>query len=357
MSSKVTQKNKNLFKQMVKKQISEDEKQQITPDSKNDQENKRVNSMIEKAGNSNVGEIIKKLKPLFDLCNSIINAFSPIAIKGYEFGEKVYNLLPIDLAYAIIGLIIAFFGGTFAVSLSAIEAFYASGYEILVNNGIYLINEFKILWKKSKEDDEKDEDHDGVQDVLQITAKELITRKIGFFFANCSDPQKLMDMLYGICNALIAVIAVLKVEFAKVIALGNSIGENLRKPATYFFAPILGTVLPKKYHQWIAPGINLVCKSVAITIAWMIQKVISSVQSGVRGGLMFSRRILKYFNEKNWLNIKDEDTYIDEVFGWVIAALGVYFQITNFFGLPFPLNILLSPLSLCENTLIWIISK
>lgn len=352
------QANKNILKGLVnKKTLSEQEKESIKTESSDQKEQARCESIIKKAGSSNVGEIIKKLQPAIELLNTVIDIVSPFAIKAIEVTNKVYNMLPIHFIYALIGLVIAFFGGVFAVTLSAFEAFYASGWETVYENGNYIYKEFKILWKKSREDDEKDEDGDGIKDVLQISAKELVSRKIGFFFANCSDPQKLMDMIYGITNSFFTVVAVLKVEFAKVIALGASIGENLRKPVTIVFAPILGTILPQKYHQWIGPGINLLCKTVAITIAWMIQRIISSVQSGVRGGLMFSRRMLRYANEKGWVNIKEEDTYLDEIVGWFIAAIGVYFQITNYFGLPFPLNVLLYPVSLLEGSFVWIISE
>jgi hypothetical protein len=361
MSTTKTPVKKNiLMKGLVKKLVlTETEKAEIDQhvQTKDEKEAVRVTSVIEKAGKSTVGDILAKLKPVIDLANTVVDTLGPIIEKSMDAAYKTYKLLPLQLVYALIGLVIAFFGGTFAVTISAAEAFYASGYQVLVKNGTYLYKEFQILWKKSREDDMKDENNDGIADVEQITVKELITRKIGFFFAHCSDPQKLMDMIYGIGNSILAVIAVLKVQFAKVIALGLSIGENMRKPATYIFAPIFATILPTKYHQWIAPGINLVCKSVALTIAWTIQKVISAVQSGVRGGLMFSRRLLAYCNEKGWTDLKDEDTYLDEIVGWGVAFLGVYFQITFFFSLPFPLNILMSPVSLLESTLIWVISE
>lgn len=323
----------------------------------NQKEESRVEAIVAKAGNSNVGELVKKFKPVLDVCSSVFDAVAPPVIKISNLVYSTYTLLPIDLCFAILGLILTFFGGSFAVTIAACEAFYNSGYETVMTNGEYLWAEFKILWKKSREDDEKDEDKDGVADVLQISAKELVTRKIGFFFANCSDPQKLMDMFWGIANCLMAVIAVLKVQFAKVIALGAAIGENLRKPASWFFVPILSTVLPSKYHQWIAPGINFVCKAVAITIAWMIQRVISAVESAIRGGLLFSRRILKCLNKRGIIDFDDEETYLDEILGWGLAAVGIYFQIMNLFAIPFPLNLLLFPVSIFENTLIWIISE
>lgn len=323
----------------------------------NQKEEERTESIIEKAGKSNVGEILKKLQPVVSLVTKIVDTVSPPIQLAIDFAHKAYLITPIDLIFAVIGLILTFFGGYFAVTISACEAFYNSGYEVVTKSAEYLWTEYKILWKKSREDDAKDEDNDGVADVLQISARELLTRKISFFFAHCSDPQKMMDMIYGIANSLMAVIAVLKVQFAKVIALGIAIGENLRKPATVIFVPIFSTCLPTKYHQWISPSINLVCKSIAITIAWYIQRVISAVESAIRGGLMFSRRTLAFLNSKGYINLKEEDTFLDEIVGWLLAAIGIYFQLKNIFGLPFPLNLLLFPISTFENILIWIISE
>lgn len=322
----------------------------------NQKEEIRCENIIEKAGKSNVGEIIKKFQPLFDFGTKVVDTVSPPLQKAWSFAYSTYQITPVDIIFAIIGLILTFFGGHFAVTIAAIEAFYGTGYETVVKNGEYLWTEYKILWKKSREDDEKDEDNDGVADVLQISAKELLTRKISFFFANCTDPQKMMDMIYGIIHCLTAVIAVLKVHFARVIALGAAIGENLRKIASYTCVPMISTVLPSKYHQWISPVINLVCKSVAITIAWYIQSVISAVESAIRGGLMFSRRMLKFANNRGYIKLDEDDTYLDEVVGWALAAIGIYFQVKNLFGLPFPLNLLLFPVNTFESTLRWIIA-
>ena len=50
---------------------------------------------------------------------------------------------------------------------------------------------------------------------------------------------------------------------------------------------------------------------IAITIAWYIQRIISSVQSAIRGGLMFSRKLLKFCNDKGYFSFKEEESYLD----------------------------------------------
>lgn len=355
--SSISSKNKDLFKKLVKVQLTENEKEAITEKNFTEKENSRVSNMLSSVSNSNVGDIIKKLQPIFDFFMSLVDVLSPLVNNGINAATTVYNLLPMQILYALVGLVLAFFGGTFAVSIAAFEAFYLTGYSTVSKNVKYLYGEFTLLWKKSREDDELDENNDGVKDVLQLSVKGLISRKVSFFFSTCSDPNMLLEVVYSLFESLLAIIAVLKVQFAKVIALGATIGDNIRKPASYIFVPILSTVLPSKFHKWIAPLINFCCKVIAITIAWYVQKVISSVQSAIRGGLMFSRRLLAFLNEKGYFNIKEEDTYLDEIFGWLVAGIGIYFQLSNFLGLPFPLNLLLAPISLLENTLIWIISE
>lgn len=319
-------------------------------------ESRRVDSLIRSAANSNVGELIKKFKPAIEAFSIVADKIAPYVTLIWSYANLIYNVLPIDIFKAILGLILVFYGGVFVLTIAAVETFYMTGWQTFYVSFIWLKQNFSNLWEKSRKDDEVDEDGDGVADVLQITAKELFTRKVAFFFANCSDPQKCMDMVSAISSSFVGVYSVLKVEFSRTIALGVVIGEALRKPAAYFLVPIISTALPKTYHQWISPCINIACKSIAITIAWFIQKIVSSVQSAIRGGLLFSRSVLKYLNDKGYIQFNDEDSYLDEIIGWIIAFYGIFFQINSFFVLPFPLNYLLFPITMFENWLMWTIS-
>ncbi|CAM9710246.1 unnamed protein product, partial [Choristocarpus tenellus] len=122
------------------------------------------------------------------------------------------------------------------------------------------------------------------------------------------------------------IIVVLKFRFARTVALAVSIGNNMRPIAARFLGPGLAFVIPKEYHQWIAPLINYTCKLVAMTIAWWIQRVISTLQSAIKGGLMFARYLLSFLSERTSMKVNHEDTFIDEALGWTLAFLGAYFQ-------------------------------
>jgi len=160
----------------------------------------------------------------------------------------------------------------------------------------------------------------------------------------------------GIASSCMSVIAVLRVEFAKTVTLAISIGNTMQNMAEAIVLPLLTQAVPSQYHHWIPTLINYVCKSIAIAIAWYIQKVISAFHSGFKGGLMCSRNLLVYCNKKGYLNIKHEDTNLDEIAGWALATLGVYFQIRFGFTLPFPFNIILLPFTILEMVIIWAVS-
>ncbi len=123
-----------------------------------------------------------------------------------------------------------------------------------------------------------------------------------------------------------------------------------------YIVPKLEALLPAEYKKWAKPVISYTIKSFAISIAWTLQRIISAFHSAIRGGLMFSRNILHYLSEMGYVKIDHEQTYIDEVVGFGVAAVGLLWQLRSGFSLPFPLNVLLFPFTLIEYMLIWMVS-
>jgi len=167
-------------------------------------------------------------------------------------------------------------------------------------------------------------------------------------FLQTVNPDRVMDALGGIYLGFMGVIAALKIHFALVVTLGLSIGNELRKPAAQYLVPALAQVVPPAYHKWINPLINCGCKVLACTIAWWIQQVLSTAQTGVRGGLLFTRSLMRLAIDRKIMNIDPDDSMLDEISGWTLALVGVYFQLSQGFMLPFPFNIVLLPLSIIE---------
>tara|TARA_B110000305_G_C19283541_1_gene560530 strand:- start:24 stop:608 length:585 start_codon:yes stop_codon:yes gene_type:complete len=186
--------------------------------------------------------------------------------------------------------------------------------------------------------------------------KALVKRKMNLAFRVC-DPQKFEVAVGGIYQGFIGVIATLKFKYARTVALGVSIGSALRKPVSIWATPVLAKVVATEHHKWIPYGINYACKLVAVSIAWYVQSIISSVQCAIRGGLLFSRGILRFLNKKGVIKLDEDETYLDEILGWTFAFFGASFQIFRGFSLPFPLNILLIPFRILEAWLQWIVTS
>lgn len=85
---------------------------------------------------------------------------------------------------------------------------------------ILKVQEFSAL------DDQVDEDGDGIADVDQIDSKALLMRKTNLALTKV-DPGKIDKAMGGLYLSWIAIIATLKVQFARTITLALSIADML----------------------------------------------------------------------------------------------------------------------------------
>ena len=181
-------------------------------------------------------------------------------------------------------------------------------------------------------------------------------------------------------------IATLKLQFAKTITLGSSISKGLEVHLQPLLLPTLKELLPKRYRKWAQLVLSLSFKSIAISIAWSIRRVISCYHSAIRGGLLCSKNLLLYLRYMGYLaDIKsgdaggDDNTSRDDnggdnskggktdgfdyllqaefVLGYLLALCGIVFQLYFGFSLPFPLNVILFPITIIEYMLVWIINN
>jgi hypothetical protein len=157
----------------------------------------------------------------------------------------------------------------------------------------------------------------------------------------------------------VAVVATLKLEFCKVLTLGSAISDAVLPPVLAVLVPLVTSLSPigPEYHKWVPVVIKYSFKAMIISVVFFLQRIVSGLHSSIRGGLMISRNLLDYLRAMKILDIKEEGTYIDEVVGYLLAALGFYFQLSSLFRLPFPVNVLLFPASIAESFLMWAVSK
>lgn len=210
------------------------------------------------------------------------------------------------------------------------------------------------------------------------------------------DPAKVSMALEGLTIATVAILATLRVRFAKAITLGTAIGSAFEKLLSPFTSKILQLSLPNAYEKWIPvssiptsristwafPSIKFrdvstvanlkffaahcnTCelqvinkygfRYLGVSVSWILMRVITSVFAAVRGSELFILGVIAYLERHGHVR---QDLFKEGspgvVAAWSIMTLaGVYWQISSGFRLPFPLNLLLLPLTIAEQIVIF----
>lgn len=301
---------------------------------------------------------VVKAAPMVGMVVDLMNKSIPYFIMAWhKYLELKKELAPYRLELLLpsfLGFIMCFFGGTFVTLIAAFEAYRMSAWPHTRQCIQSLYEDFKLFNEANKKDDAKDDDNDGIRDVLQISNDQLLQRKL-LLFLKTVDPKRVTDAIKGINGGFLAVVATLKLQFAKAITLGSSIAEGLKVPAKTLVVPLVEGVLPDDYKRWGETIVFFQIDTISISIAWTLQRIISAFHSALIGGLLISRNMLVYLEEMKIVTIKAEDTYLDEIVGYGLSALGLFFQLTLGFGLPFPLNVLLFPFTVLEWLLVRIV--
>mmetsp|Transcript_18150 Transcript_18150/g.25186 ORF Transcript_18150/g.25186 Transcript_18150/m.25186 type:complete len:356 (-) Transcript_18150:16-1083(-) len=286
--------------------------------------------------------------PLIASIMAVADVCMPHIIK---YSKMVYNVMKTheELFYGSLGFFLCFFGGVFPALILAVETYYQCGWERTKRALMDIYEEGYKL--KKKYDDENmrlrniDEDGDGVADKPHAVVP--FSERATLFF-EVVDPRKVQDSVTIIWGNWLCVVAALNIHFAKVVSLGNGIGEGIQKVLTEFIVPVLKVALPKKYHRWIPVLVGYVSRAIGISIAWTAQSVISATHSSIRGGIMMVRMAFQYMAKQKGKEYHEEDSNTDEICGVVFAGIGMVFQIYSGFAVPFPLWLVTWPFSLLE---------
>lgn len=309
-----------------------------------------------------IAEYIKILKPVIipfvNISITVFNIIGPLYVKAAVLIYNFINALPLELFRAFLGLGLCFFGGSYCASIAACEAFYALGWP---QTRSYLVDVYDSaiqVYEANQKDELKDEDGDGVPDVKQIEAKELLDRKVKMAAKAIQDPQKLSAAIGGLWTGWLAVQGVLRIKFARTVSLAISCSQLVEIKVCQFSVPVLKEFVSKEFVHWLPVTINSFTRAFFVYLAWKLQEVVSAVQSGMRGGLMFSRSLLNFINNRGmkslWgLSLEEEHTYLDEVIGYAVAACGIFFQWHFGFAMPFPFNLVMFPMDCIEWYVRW----
>merc|ERR1712070_903587 len=139
-------------------------------------------------------------------------------------------MLPTKIIKAMIGLVICFFGGVFPLTIAAVEAWKVCGGD----EALEALKELRADFVRVKDDVEADmcggDEGKQSSDVKQLTGKELVMRETKLVL-KVVKPDHVSTQLACLHTGWVGVVATLKVEFAKTVALGHAIGHRLYRLA------------------------------------------------------------------------------------------------------------------------------
>lgn len=173
------------------------------------------------------------------------------------------------------------------------------------------------------------------------------------------DPENVATALEGLTMATVAILATLRIRFAKAITLGTAIGGVLHSVFSQFTQQILEYSLPDDYEKWI-PVINKYgFRYLGVCASWILMRAVTSVFAAMRGSSLFLTGLTAYLVRHGHVTSGTFQAGNPMmVAAWtVLAVLGVYSQISSRFSLPFPLNLLLLPLTIAEQVVVFAVGS
>lgn len=295
---------------------------------------------------------IDTVGPFIVKVTDVVDASYPYVVLFWNKMQDIWLMAkpyhPEQYGPLFLGLAMCFFGGSYAMIIAAIEAVRLSVWDRLWTSFKILFDNYKIAESASRKDDEIDADGNGVADVLEISDKDLLTRK-AFLFARTVDPNQIYESTANITGAFMAVIATLKIQFAQAITLGTSLGELAETHLTPTTGPLIEKVVPRELQRWCAPLNTFLFRSTGVVIAWLLSRVIVGFHAAMRGSNMFVANAVALAQERGFLDANfDANGPKASGLTMLLAFLGFYWQLSNGFSVPFPLNIFLLPVSIAE---------
>ena len=173
------------------------------------------------------------------------------------------------------------------------------------------------------------------------------------------EPGRINAAIASVWAALLAVLATLRLEFAASTAIALGIVDMIKFPMLRLSTPGMLALLGPTLKHWCEPLIEFGLAFIAIIFGWWAKAMLAALYAAVRGGRLFAQGFFGLIVDQARKGVqicpglvnKDFDpneSVLDEIVGFIIAAQGFMFQFTQGYVLPFPFNILLLPLSIVE---------
>jgi len=268
----------------------------------------RINKSIEAAAiaaskdNPQLASCVRALAPVLNIFIKLLLIIIPIYQYIFKWCLYLYYVLPKNAISIIFGLALCFAGGAYLTVFAAIEGFRKMGWERAYKDIMILYDAAKEVVVASETDDDQDEDRDGIADVDQISPDALLKRKMAVAMKAIKEPWIVQDAIGSLWSAYLAVLATLKMQFARTTAIALGIAEMVKFPFVRAVSPLLAKALGKDLQHWAETILDTLINFIAIWFAWFLQMIISAFYSGLRGGKMVSDGLLGLLEENGLLD-------------------------------------------------------
>lgn len=174
------------------------------------------------------------------------------------------------------------------------------------------------------------------------------------------DPENISIALEGMTMATVAILATLRVRFAKAITLGTAIGGVLDKFLGPFVTKGLEFAIPGDYEKWIPVLRKYGFRYVGVSASWILMRAMTSMFGAMRGSSLFVTGVCGYLVRHQYVNgsaiFTEGNPLLVGAWG-ALAVTGWYWQLSSRFRLPFPLNILFFPITVLEHAVMLLVGS
>ena len=294
------------------------------------------------------GAFAEKIRPVVMIILQGVDFVLPYVPLIWEICQKLYVLLlPCFAELTVVwGFVLAFFGGSFVTTITAVEAFRLVGKQKITE-----------AWSKISDDvDRVIADYNkNKTTATTVTTNEWI-RENGRRVLTHVDPDDCKTAMLGFYAGITAIVACLKSHFAQCIALGASMGDVIESHCgVQFITPVVKQLLPEDHLKWAPFATQCICRFPAVVFSWFIQRLVSAFHSSVRGGSILADALIETLTKRGLLS-SGVSPQNRSVLASAIAGAGLLFQLNYGFALPWFLAIILLPFTVVESILYWTLS-
>lgn len=296
----------------------------------------------------------------------LTKAIPVLVTRGQQGASLAKRYYTDDAGRFMWNFVLVFFGGQFALTIMAIQAFKLTGSAVIEKSMTQLREQFETAMVRFQQDPDAreifDANHDGVisleevyQAVMAMMNGETSSirdknRRLVSICMRCVDPQRLTEAATGFMMGSLAVVATLRSNMVKSFAIGTKIGEHLADFLTARMQKPLYETYPE-HKKWVDVGLKSGSAVVGIIVSFLLTRVINAFNCALQGAEALSVIVLDFAHKRGkLLNVKHGDA-ITQAFLIALIFVGVTTQLKSGFRLPWYMKLLMLPAVFSENLL------